>query len=220
MRFDLGVLIWAFWLGQELVSCTVISSGGHASGNYPKSATSPAKRHGTTQLTLRAATTGSRVRNQTHSSPTSRQICRRINITSRSSCNDVSHTEMNEAIRCPETLTSLHNLSRLHARVTNQTTDCHHDLGAKTRPQVWVDRHELLVDHSSCERDAPRHWRDDVTPDRLLKANRSMASTEIARRFNIRKCHCPSNRRNQAIGGNEKGKKNHQSLCAITNVLR
>jgi hypothetical protein len=47
-----------------------------------------------------------------------------------------------------------------------------------------------------------------------------VASTEIARRFNVRKCHCPSNGRDQTIGGNEEGTKNHLSMCAITNVLR
>ena len=196
MRFGLDIV-------QELVSRTVISSGGHASGNYPKSATSPAKRHGTTQLTLSAATTGSRVRNQTCSSPTSRHIRRWINITSRLSRNDVSHTEMNEPIRCPESLTSLHYLSRLHARVTNQAPNCHHDLGTETRCRVWVNRHELLVDHFASKGDSSCHRSNHQAADRLLKANRSVPGTEFARRFNIRKSHCPSHGRNQATRRNK-----------------
>jgi len=108
----------------------------------------------------------------------------------------------------------------LHVRVTNQATDCHHDLETETRCRVWVDRHELLVDDLAGKRDSSCHGSDDRAADRLLKANRSVASTEFARRFNIRKCHCPSNGRDQTIGGSDKGKKNHQSMCAIANVLR
>jgi hypothetical protein len=64
---------------------------------------------------------------------------------------------MNQAIRCPETLTSLHNLSRLHARVAYQAPDCHHDLGAKTRCRIWVNRHELLVNHFAGKGDSSCH---------------------------------------------------------------
>jgi hypothetical protein len=72
---------------------------------------------------------------------------------------------MNQTIRCPETLTRLHKLSRLHVRVTNQATDCHHDLGTETRYRVWVDRHELLVDDFAGKRDSSCHGSNDRAAD-------------------------------------------------------
>jgi hypothetical protein len=77
-----------------------------------------------------------------------------------------------------------------------------------------------LANHHSGERDVSRHWRNDLATLGLLKVNRSVTGAKFARRFNVRIGHCPRNGGNQTIGGNEKGKKNHQSLCAITISLR
>ena len=206
MRFDLL---------QKLVSCRT-----HASGTSPKSATSPAKRRGTSQLTLSVATTDAGVRNQANPRTAPRQKGGGINISSGLSDNDVSHTEMNQAIRRPQPLTGLHHLSRRHLWISNETTNRDQHLGTKTRFQIWVDRHELLVDHCSRERDASRHWSDDFTTERLLKVNRSVPGTEFARWFDIRKYHCPAHERNQTIRSSEYGKKNHQSLCAASGASR
>ena len=194
-----------------MVKVQVVTCVRHASGIRPQSATSPAKRHRTTQLTLRAATTSSSVRNQTCSGPKSCDIRGWINIASRSSCNDVSHTEMNQTIRCPETLTSLHKLSRLHARVTNQATDCHHDLGTETRWRVWVNRHELLVDDFAGKRDSSCHGGNDRTTHRLPKINCSTTRAIDAGRFNVGKRHRGIDRWHQTTRSHEKGTKNHQT---------
>jgi len=127
---------------------------------------------------------------------------------------------MNKTVRRPETLTGLHDLSRHHLWISNETTDRYQDLGAETRFRVRVDRHELLANHHPSERDVSCHWRDDLAAHCLLKVNRSVPSAKFARRFDVRICHSPVNGRNQTIGSNQKGKKNHQSLCAIAIALR
>ena len=200
---------------QELVSCWA-----HASGTLPKSAISPAKRGSTTQPTLGKATSDSGIWNEADPRTAARQKWRRIDITSWPSLNYVSHTEMNETIYRPQSLTSPYDQSRLHGGVTYETTDRHHHIGTETRFWIWVNRHELLANHHSSERDVSRHWCNDLATLGLLKVNRSVPGAKFARRFNVRICHCPMNGRNQTIGGNEKGKKSHQSLCAITIALR
>ena len=194
--------------------------GRQTSGTSPKSATSPAKRGRTEQLACGTATSDSGIWNEADPRTAARQKWRRIDITSWPSLNYVSHTEMNETICCPQRLTSPYDQSRLHSGVTYETTDRHHHIGTETRFWIWVNRHELLANHHSGERDVSRHWCNDLATLGLLKVNRSVPGAKFARRFNVRICHCPMNGRNQTIGGNEKGKKNHQSLCAITIALR
>ena len=87
-----------FGLAQELVSCTVISSGGQASGISPQSATSPAKRRRTTQLPSDLPTASARIGDQSDPNLMSSHIRSGIYITSRFSFTDISHTEMNESV--------------------------------------------------------------------------------------------------------------------------
>lgn len=191
---------------EQVVTCVE-----NASGIRPQSATSPAKRRRTTQLPSDRPTASARIGDQSDPNLMSSHIRRGINIASRSSCNDVSHTEMNQTIRCPETLTSLHKLSRLHARVTNQATDCHHDLGTETRCRVWVNRHELLVDDFAGKRDSSCHGGNDRTTHRLPKINCSTTRAIDAGRFNVGKRHRGIDRWHQTTRSHEKSKKNHQT---------
>jgi hypothetical protein len=198
-------------LAQELVSCTVISSGVQTSGIRPRSATSPAKRRRTTQLLSDRPTATARIRDQSGSSSTSSHIRRGIYITSRFSFTDVSHAEMNESVGDTYLFTRLHDLPRPDIRANHESPNRQNHCGVKSGARCGINRHELLVNDLSREGNSSCHGRNNRTTHRLLKINCSTPRAIGAGRFNVRKRHRGIDRWHQTTRSHEKSKKNHQT---------
>ncbi len=194
-----------------MVKVQVVTCVEHASGIRPQSATSPAKRRRTTQLLSDRPTATARIRDQSGSSSTSSHIRRGINIASRFSFTDISHTEMNESVGDTYLFTRLHDLPRPDIIVNHEPPDRQNHCGVKSGARRGINRHELLINDLSREGYSSCHGGNDRTTHRLPKINCSTTRAIDAGRFNVGKRHRGIDRWHQTTRSHEKSKKNHQT---------